>query len=144
MNGGPIPRQDHISRYASAMKCTEEGEVTGVAFMLRKDRNEKYLSVNWLEFFNLCDRNAEIDAVRKALRIKPGANAKIAVMNVGKTVEYIKANSPDSRLLSVVHQPNKDNPSHCGIFGLVFDDHLIADLIAETVQETHPARKINK
>ena len=55
MKSNPVPEQDHISRYASAMRCTEDGEVTGAAFMLR--HNEEFLSVNWLEFFHLDNRS---------------------------------------------------------------------------------------
>lgn len=139
MKGDPIPDQDHISRYCSAMHCTENGQVTGTAFQLRQI--EDYLSVNWLEFFHLADRKEEIREVRKALRLKLGAKAKIAVLNVGKTISYVRTQSPDARNLSMLHEPEEDDPSHSGIYGF-HDDHLIADLIAEMVQETYPAREI--
>ena len=86
MKGNLVPEQDHISRYASAMRCTEDGEVTGAAFMLR--HNEEFLSVNWLEFFHLDNRQEEIRAVRNALRVKLGAKAKIAIMNIGEIINY--------------------------------------------------------
>ncbi len=140
MKGDPIPDQDHISRYCSAMHCTENGQVTGTAFQLRQI--EECLSVNWLEFFHLADRQEEIREVRKVLRLKLGAKAKIAVLNVGETIKYVRTQSPDARNLSMLHEPEEDDPSHSGIYGFQYDDHLIADLIAEMVQETYPAREI--
>lgn len=138
MKGDPLPDQDHYCRYCPATKCTENGQVTGSAFQLRPA--DDFLSVNWLEFFRLYDRLEEIREVRKVLRLAPGANAKIAVLNVGETITYIRIRSPDSRELSVLHVPEKDDPSHSGIYGLRYDDHLIADLIAEMIQEIYPAR----
>ena len=140
MKGDPIPDQDHISRYCSAMHCTENGQVTGTAFQLRQI--EECLSVNWLEFFHLADRQEEIREVRKVLRLKLGAKAKIAVLNVGETISYVRTQSPDARNLSMLHEPEEDDPSHSGIYGFQYDDHLIADLIAEMVEETYPAREI--
>jgi len=42
----------------------------------------------------------------------------------------------------MLHEPEEDDPSHSGIYGFQYDDRLIADLIAEMVQETYPAREI--
>lgn len=139
MKGDPISDQDHISRYCSAMHCTENGQVTGTAFQLRQI--EEYLSVNWLKFFHLADRQEEIREVRKGLRLKLGAKAKIAVLNVGETINYVRIQSPDARNLKVLCEPEEADPSHSGIHGFRYDDHLIADLIAETVREIYPARK---
>ena len=140
MKGDPIPDQDHISRYCSAMHCTENGQVTGTAFQLRLI--DEYLSVNWLEFFHIADRQEEIREVRKVLSLKLGAKAKIAVLNVGETTSYVRTKSPDARNLSMLHEPEEDDPSHSGIYGFQYDDRLIADLIAEIVKETYPAREI--
>jgi hypothetical protein len=122
------------------MRCTENGQATGTAFQL--SQIEKYLSVNWLEFFHLADRQEEIREIRKVLRLKLGAKAKIAVLNVGETISYVRTRSPDARNLSMLHEPEEDDPSHTGIYGFQYDDRLIADLIAEIVQETYPAREI--
>jgi len=142
MKGDPVPDQDHICRYCSAFRCTENGQVTGTAF--RPRQVDEYLSVNWLEFFHLADQQDEIREVRKVLssKLTLGAKAKIAVLNVGKTIKYVRTKSPDARNLSVLHEPKEDDPSHSGIYRFQHDDHLIADLIAEMVQETYPAREI--
>ncbi len=140
MRGDPIPDRDHISRYCSGMHCTENGQVTGTAFQPRQI--DDYLSVNWLDFFHFADQRDKIREVRKVLRLKLGANAKIAVLNVGETTSYVRTKSPDACNLSMLHEPEEDDPSHSGIYGFQYDDHLIADLIAEMVQKTYPAREI--
>ncbi len=61
---------------------------------------------------------------------------------MGETISYVRTRSPDARNLSMLHEPEEDDPSHTGIYGFQYDDRLIADLIAEIVQETYPAREI--
>lgn len=137
MKGDLLPDQDHICRYCSATKFTENGLITGAAFQLRP--SDKYLSVNWLEFFQLTDRQEQIREVRKVLRLTLGAKAKLAVLNVEAIVNFVHTQSPDARKLRVLHEPEENDPSHSGIYRFGYDDHLIADLIAETVREFYPA-----
>lgn len=137
MKGDLLPDQDHICRYCSATKFTENGLITGAAFQLRP--SDKYLSVNWLEFFQLTDRQEQIREVRKVLRLTLGAKARLAVLNVEAIVNFVHTQSPDARKLRVLHEPEENDPSHSGIYRFGYDDHLIADLIAETVQEFYPA-----
>jgi hypothetical protein len=146
MKGDPVPIENHISRYCSASRLTEEGQVTGTAFQLRE--TDEYLSVNWLEFLQQANRQDEIQEVRRVLNSKLTltANAKIAVLNVGDILNHVRIMSPDTRNLSVLHEPIEDDsvvndPSHSGIYGFRYDNHLIADLIVEVVQETYPARE---
>jgi hypothetical protein len=141
MKGDSLPEQDHISRYCSAIHCTENGKVTGTAFQLRQ--RDDYLSVNWLEFLRLNHRQEEIGVIREILRSKLtlGSKAKIAILNIGEIIKYVRSNSLDSRKLSILHEPENNDPSHSGIYGYGYDDQLIADLIAETIQEIHPARE---
>jgi len=143
MKGDLIPEQHHISRYCSATKCTENGEITGAAFLLRP--TDRLLSVNWLQSFHLASRQEEINEVRRILNLKLrlGVKAKIAVLNVGEVLNYVHIQSPDSRNLIVLHDPEENDPSHTGIYGYRYEDHLIADLIAEVVQTTYPAREPN-
>ena len=140
MKGEPLPEQDHISRYCSAIHCTENGKVTWTAFQLRQ--MEDYLSVNWLEYLRLNRRQEEVGKIRKILgsKLTLGAKAKIAVLNVGEIIDYVRSNSPDSRELRVLHEPQEDDPSHSGVYGYGYDDQLIPDLIAEKVQELYPAK----
>lgn len=140
MQGDPLPDSDHITRYCGASQINEDGTISGAAFRSRE--GESYLSVNWLEFLELANREAEISEIRRVLSLKLGigTKAKIGVLNVGELRRYIFAESPDGRDLQVRHQPEPDDPSHSGVFNVEMDDDLIADLITEIVQESYPAK----
>ena len=47
---------------------------------------------------------------------------------------------PPTSGCSISSTPEPVDPSHAGIFGLRPDDTLIAELIAQVVQETYPAK----
>ncbi|MDP2753625.1 MAG: hypothetical protein Q8P40_04460 [Nitrospirota bacterium] len=72
-------------------------------------------------------------------KLNLGAKAQIAILNVGKIIDYVRIKSPDARKLRVSHEPEEMDPSHSGIYGYGYDDQLIADLIAEMVHENYPA-----
>ncbi|MCI0558233.1 MAG: hypothetical protein MN733_07035 [Nitrososphaera sp.] len=140
MKGDPIADSEHISRYCGGSQVNEDGTINGVAFRVRL--GDEFLSVNWLEFLHLSNRDAEIQEIRRVLNSKLhfGAAARIALLNVRELLQYVSTESPDRRNLQVRHEPEPDDPSHSGIFNLATDDDLIADLIAQVVQETYPAR----
>ena len=48
MKGDHLPANDHVVRYCAGSKLAEDGTPLAAAFFLR--RNEKYLSVEWLEY----------------------------------------------------------------------------------------------
>jgi hypothetical protein len=74
-------------------------------------------------------------------KLKVGATARIAILNVGTLRSKVQRESPDSRLLRVLHEPEEpDDPSHAGIYEIPHDDEIIAELIAQVVLENHPAR----
>jgi hypothetical protein len=141
MKGDNLPPQDHICRYCKATTLTEDGQITGAAFQLRQ--TEESLSVNWLEFLKLENRDHEIQEIRKVLgsKLKLGTTAKIAVLNVGKIISCVRTKSTDSRVLKISHNPEENDPSHSGIYGYRYEDQLIADLIAEVIKEVYSARE---
>lgn len=140
----PIPPHHHVSRYCRGGSLLKNGEVTGTSFFLRDD--EEYLSVNWLDFLELDDRDSEIKEIRRVLgtKLKVGSTAKIAVLNVGDTQDHVHQNSRDHRDLMILHRPDeppdKPDESHSGIFDTKEDEQLIAELIAEKVLETYAAK----
>ncbi|MCI0559949.1 MAG: hypothetical protein MN733_15770 [Nitrososphaera sp.] len=146
MKGDPVPNTDHISRYGGGAHIKPDGTVSGTAFRLRErlGQPERYLSVNWLEYLNKSERAAEIAEIRTIFAAKfkrVGSQAKIAVLNIGELRDYVFQNSEDNRDLQVLHEPDEpEDPSHSGVHNLRLDDNLIADLIAQTVQEIYPAR----
>lgn len=144
MKGDRIPDENHIVRYCKPTQVSD-GQIQATAFMLRA--GEEYLSVNWLEFLNCSSRESEVAELRNiySQKLTVGARAKMAVLNVGEVRKKVLTESPDRRILEVLHAPILDNPqlydpSHSGIYNLKQDDELIAELILETVRETYPAR----
>jgi len=140
MKGQAIPDSDHVGRYCKA-STVENGEISAAAFMMRE--TEEYLSVNWLEELNRSDRTIQIRDLQSlyATKLRVGTAAQIAVLNVGALRAKVERESPDSRLLRVLHEPEEpDDPSHAGIYEIAHDDEIIAELIAQVVLEKYQAR----
>jgi hypothetical protein len=140
MKGQAIPDSDHVGRYCKA-STVENGEISATAFMMRE--TEEYLSVNWLEELKRPSRTSQIRDLQEVYnkKLKVGATARIAILNVGTLRSKVQRESPDSRLLRVLHEPEEpDDPSHAGIYEIPHDDEIIAELIAQVVLENHPAR----
>jgi len=143
MIGEQIPDPDHIARLCQP-KYAPDGQIQAGAFMLKS--GQEGLSVNWLEFLNCSSREDEIDKIRNVYSLKfnrIGANAKIAIINVGEVRERVLTESEDRRNLEVLHDPIEDDPpdpSHSEIYNLTQYDERIAELILETVHEVYPAR----
>ena len=99
--------------------------------------------MNWLEFLGLADRDPQIAEIRRVLKakgLKIGSQARLVVLNVGRLREHVASATSDRRMLDILHEPEPLDPSHAGIFGLRQDDTLIAQLIAEVVQDVYPAK----
>jgi hypothetical protein len=140
MKGEVVPNSDHVARYCKA-STVEGGEVQATAFMLRD--GEEYLSVNWLEDLNCSDRTSEIRTLQDlySRKLSVGTAARIAILNVGALRNKVARESPDMRQLRVLHEPIiPEDPSHAGIYDFSSNDEIIAELIAQTVLEKHPAR----
>ena len=148
MKGDQIPDQDHIARYCSFSRLSDDGQPEPTAFMLKPAKPaeppEESLSVNWLEYLECPGRISKIAEIRRIYRetFDVGAQAKIAILNVGEVCDKVRTESPDRRILQVHHDPivPKD-PSHSGIYNLRQNDSVIAELIADTVLESYSARK---
>jgi hypothetical protein len=140
MKGEVIPNSDHVAHYCGGSTIQEDGGISAAAFMLRQ--NEEYLSVNWLECLASAERSAQIRNLQGvyASKLRVGANARIAVLNVGILRAKVEQESPDQRILSVKHEPEDDDPSHSGIYGLPHDDEIVGELLAQAVLEKYPAR----
>jgi hypothetical protein len=140
MKGQAIPDSDHVGRYCKA-STVENGEISAAAFMMRE--TEEYLSVNWLEVLKSPSRASQIRDLQELYtkKLKVGATARIAILNVGTLRGKVERESPNSRLLRVLHEPEEpDDPSHAGIYEIPHDDEIIAELIAQVVLEKYPAR----
>lgn len=146
MKGDPVPDSDHVARFCRPA-WVSEGEIQATAFMLRA--NEESLSVNWLEIFNCPNRAAEIVEIQRLYHNtfnKISLNARIAILNVGAVRTIVRSETPDSRVLEVLHDPLLNDPnrvddeSHSEIRNLKEGNEFIAELILEVLRENHPAR----
>jgi hypothetical protein len=148
-SGAPLPDEHHILRYVRP-RFVDNGIVDGGAFLARRDKDLDGLSVNWLEWFpgSLED---QVAGVRRAARLAYGSNGRLARLNVGQSVSYVRENHPEGLTLSYVHDPlpaedkYAADPSHTLIVGAPFQDgqdaDLFTDLIAHCVlPPTFPAR----
>ena len=145
MKGDLVPDLDHIAHYCGGANVYEDGTIDGVAFRLRRqtDGPEQYLSVNWLEHLHPADRERQLANLRLIFSSKGwtlSASSRFAVHQVRALIDYVQSNSPDHRLLSVRHEPLANDASHCGIYGYELEDDIVADLIAEAVEDTYPGR----
>jgi hypothetical protein len=137
MSEKPLPDPDHISRYCKPKTLSEDGRPSRTSFMLKS--SESFLSVNWLEFYGSIGREAQLDQIRQHIQLSLASTGKFAVLNVGKTLKHIHLASGTTDL-SVLHEPTLEDPSHSGIHGYTYEDDLVADLLAEVVQEIYPAK----
>lgn len=145
MQDEEIPHSHHLSRYCPPSTLRPDGTPSGVAFRLKTHRNERYLSVNWLENASTGNRAEQMAAVRKAFADKGfgiAATARFAVANVSEMVRHVRLASPAKWEVCATHQPDPPDVSHSGVFGYTYseDDDIIADLLAEKFVETHQAR----
>lgn len=102
------------------------------AFLPR--RGEKYLSVNWLEYFGEADLGDAIEQVREVFRrkdYKVKSNGRFAVLEVG-------AAQAVGDTLSIKHLPSINDESHAGIFGDITSATATA-LAMLTGQNLYPA-----
>ena len=137
MQGVHLPLQDHTARYCPGSRLAENGKPAPAAFHLKK--GESYLSVEWLESLGqpgrLDEIRAVIDILSKKLRL--GASARIAVLGVGAVCSHVQKET--GYLIRFLHEPEPDDLAHSGIHDTAADEMMIAEIIAEAVEETYPA-----
>lgn len=137
-----VPDSNHVARYCPPARI-DHGELLASAFLLRREKNEKNLSVNWLEALHPSDKAKQIRLLqevfgRKLNRIAAGA--EFATLNVGELCSHVAEGCPECPRLEVLQVPEPDDPSHAGIFGIERDDQLVAELLLEAVLNRYPAR----
>jgi hypothetical protein len=140
MPGPEIPGTDHVCRLCGPSKCID-GQPLGAAFMPRP--HEPYLSTNWLEWTAAPTRADQLEVIRRYLTGKGmalPANGRLAVLHLQSVIGCVRSKTPDARAITAHHEPEPSDPTHSGIYGYAADDHLIADLIAQVVQEVYKAR----
>ena len=142
MTGDELPDGGHVVHYVRP-SFHENGRVYGSAFCLRKE--ERGLSVNWLECFPGLTKLQQVNAVRGLSRLNIKSAGRFAELNVGRVKQHIR---DELDMLRFVHEPlpaigqYRADPSHSEIAGLPPKDtpesELIGDMIAECIEAVHP------
>lgn len=118
------------ARLVKATQKRDDGEIDGAAFAVR--REESYLSLNCLNL--ICGgHDTRIQHLREILgnKLNVKRTSLLAIFNVGKTREAVKGLAT----LKFVHEPEPDDQTHCGLYGLESGDEVVQDLIAQSVIE---------
>lgn len=107
----------NVARYCRPRDLREIDKLPAFsAFLLREKKKERYLSVNWLEYFAEDDVAVRINKIWNVLRCKLTLQpkSKLAVLNVGdikniicKEVRYTP---------QVKRRPSRKDKSHVAIF----------------------------
>jgi hypothetical protein len=140
MPGPEIPGIDHVCRLCSASKCND-GQPLGAAFMPR--HADLYLSTNWLECTGASSQADQLTVIRQHLTNKGmnlPASGLLAMLHLQTVIDHVRSSTPDTRTLAAHHEPEPSDPTHSGVYGYTAADQLIADLIAQVVQQVHKAR----
>jgi hypothetical protein len=136
-SGAPLADDHHVLRYVGG-RLVHDGVVDGAAFLARKDKDTDGLSVNWLEWFagSLED---QVGGARQAARLTYGRTGRLARLNVGQSISFVRENHPERLTLSFLHDPlpaedkHAADPSHSLIVGAPFHDGPDADLFADLI-----------
>ncbi len=106
--GENIPEEDRVLRYCKPKKDIDEREIAESAFTLKKE--EGYISVNWLDFFNgNMTVPQRLQAVRDSIPLSLARNGRFAQIPVKEAKERILD-------IQVKYIPRENNCSHAGIY----------------------------
>ena len=132
----------HIFRHIK--KTWMDGDfVDPAAFRLRRQQNseqlEEGLSVNWFEHFQQPTPQQAIPPLREIL-VKKGrtvsGGSKFALLNVG-TAKNVAAKYT---AIAIVHDEEKDDPSHSLVMGYEAYNDQVAEELAKVVIGTYAAK----
>jgi hypothetical protein len=136
-SGAPLAEDNHVLRYVGG-RLVHDGVVDGAAFLARKDKDVDGLSVNWLEWFS-GSLEDQVAGARRAARLRYGSNGRLARLNVGQSISFVRENHPERLTLSFVHDPlpaeneHAPDPSHSLIVGAPFQNGAEADLFTDLI-----------
>ena len=134
-----IPDDTFVVRYAKPSLINDD-RISGAVFVLRSE--DEGLSVNWLDFFENCNKEKQLDKVKESSQMSMNKNGRLAELNVGITKKHLVG---ELESINFKHKPCDDDPSHSEVFGLPSGDtpeaELIGDMIAQTVTAVYPTAK---
>ena len=122
------------ARFTKATQVREDGGVEGDAFALRED--EEYLSLNCVDLFS-GDREDQLRSLRFVInkKLKVSRSAVFSIINVGDTKRLVAPYAS----LDFLHEPEPGDETHCGLYGLEYNDEVVQDLIAESIVDVTTA-----
>ena len=145
-----IPDAHTIVRYTGRDGLDDDGYPSRSQFLVQvttgsgPERN--YPSVNWLERLSDDGKEAQLEGVRRVLRLKRGKEAMFCEFNVGTIRARTRKYAPN---LDVVNYPleatetQPEDPSHSETRGLPDPDsrvaRVVADIIAHSMVAVHRA-----
>ena len=131
----------NVTRYCKPFALDDNGSPVSSAFQRRPDRNEGYLSVYLLDYFDNIDnieQSEDIFQVKKTMernRFNLKKSAVFAVLNVEQSKKHIMEEISEKISYKALNLP------HSGIFH-EYDDLVISELLAECVQTMYSVRDI--
>lgn len=150
MNKGEcLPDTDHVTRYVSFLRINPStGLPSGAAFE-RGPKDHDGPSFNWVEYFGLDTIEDAVEAIRDIFENEKefdlGARAIFALLHIGTTATAVSEETKVERGLAFIYdpidKPNEKDPSHVIVPEIKLEDEVIAEVIAETVIGTFPARR---
>ncbi|MBL4590264.1 MAG: hypothetical protein JKY11_09340 [Alphaproteobacteria bacterium] len=138
-----LQKDNHISRHAPYKKCIrdENDKPIGLlpqAFEMRAERNEKALSVNWLEYY----KDTHVQNVTKMVTDfrttrTVGLNSAFGIANVGELeLACATMNQTSVRILydsKATSKTKSSNASHATIIRLPFNDDDFQSILSSNI-----------
>jgi hypothetical protein len=127
----PIVDEHHVVRHCKKRNLVvRDDKIVDIfpeAFLLREDKDETYLSANYVEYF-AGSRDVQIKSCLSDLHITPKPKDGLMRLNVG---EMKSAGLRQNVKLQVLHKGGTSS-SYSGIFGMPRDpqDRVLASLLA--------------
>lgn len=132
-----LPEENTLARLCGRGRITEDlrPQFDNFRPKVRDGVPEEYLSTDCLEMLNGITREERLSELRRTYPLRRKPRDMFALLNVAKTRKDVREQSDDGRILGFKHVPEDGLPSHCGIFGIGLDDHLIQKIVAESITE---------
>lgn len=139
-----VDKKDHVSRYIPRKKLLVDDKENPVgilpqAFEMRVDKEEKDLSVNWLEHFgnnyqqNIAHMVQSFTLSWNRQGAKIGKGSAFSVANVGVLENKCAQIGQKSVKVLLDEKPKNSNPSHARIIRLPINNDEVMQVLASDV-----------
>ncbi len=128
-----------VARYCKPSTLDENHYPTDSSFQLRKERNEKYLSVYLLEFFKRVTEKEKVFDVKTEMEKKNFVfkqSGVFALVDIEESKKYI------FQKVSEIISYKELNLPHCGIFHEYHEDLIIAELLSQCVKASYRVKSL--